>query len=183
MVRGAMDLILNSEHGNAALSVAQHPDLDPGQLLVEAFYVVDCTAPKRLHLSRFFPPTLLRVLYDQSGTNLSALPFESLADLPRQFDREHAMELIRSQRKLITQLLNLAERDAKARLPKVVADSAQRMVGAMTEELKRMAALKRVNPNVRKEELDRVKEIALEMNGCIQAANLRLDAVRVIVTA
>lgn len=183
MVRGAMDLILNSEHGNAALSVAQHPDLDPGQLLVEAFYVVDCTAPKRLHISRFFPPTLLRVLYDQSGTNLSALPFESFADLPRQFDREHALELIRSQRKLITQLLNLAERDAKARLPKVVAESAQRMVGAMTEELKRMAALKRVNPNVRKEELDRVKEIALEMNGCIQAANLRLDAVRVIVTA
>ena len=182
MVRGAMDLILNSEHGNAALSVARHPDLDSGQLLVEAFYLVDCTAPKRLHIGRFFPPTLLRFLYDQTGANLSALPFDSFVEQPRQFDREHALELIRGQRKLISQILALAERDAKAKLPKVIAESAQRMLDAQTLELKRMVALKRVNPNVRKEELDQVKENALEMNGCIQAANLRLDAVRVIVT-
>jgi ATP-dependent helicase HepA len=183
MVRGAMDLILNSEHGNAALSVASHPELEPGQLLVEAFYLVDCSAPKRLHIGRFFPPTLLRFLYDSSGKNLGALPFDSLVDQPRQFDREHALELIRSQRKLITQILALAESEAKARLPKVIADSAQRMLDSQTAELKRLVALRRVNPNVRKEELDQLKEDALEMNGCIQAANLRLDAVRVIVTA
>jgi ATP-dependent helicase HepA len=182
MVRGAMDLILNSEHGNAALSVVHHPDLDPGQLLIEAFYLVDCTAPKRLHIGRFFPPTLLRFLFDQAGADLSVLPFDSFVEQSRQFDREHALDLIRGQRKLITQVLALAERNARAALPAVIAESGKRMLEAMTSELRRLAALRRVNPNVRKEELDQIKANALEMNSCIQAAHLRLDAVRVMVT-
>jgi ATP-dependent helicase HepA len=183
MVRGAIDLLLNGEHGNAALSVVRHPDLDPGQLLVEAFYLVECTAPKRLHIERFFPPTQVRFLFDAEGNDLSALPFDSFAEQPRQFDREHALELLRGQRKLIETLLAVAEKQAKARLPAIVADSGKRMLDAMTGELKRLAALRRVNPNVRQEELDQVKANALEMNACIQSANLRLDAVRVLVTA
>jgi ATP-dependent helicase HepA len=182
MVRGAIDLLLNSEHGNAALSVVRHPELEPGRFLIEAFYLVECSAPKRLHIGRFFPPTLLRFLFDQAGTNLGALPFESFAEQPRQFDREHALELIRGQRKLITQLLQRAERQAQAKLPSVINESGKRMLDAMTAELKRLAALRRVNPNVRKEELDQIKENALEMNACIQAAHVRLDAVRVMVT-
>ena len=57
------------------------------------------------------------------------------------------------------------------------------MLTAMTLELKRLAALRKVNPNVRKEELDQLKANALEMHESIQSARLRLDAVRVIVTA
>ena len=57
------------------------------------------------------------------------------------------------------------------------------MIEAMTLELKRLAALKRVNPNVRPEELDRIKTQTLTMHACIQAANLRLDAVRVLVAS
>lgn len=182
MVRGAMDMILHSEHGNAALSLVRHPDLDPGQLLLEAFYVVECSAPKKLHIERFFPPTPLRFLLDQSGADLSGLAAEGFVEPPRPFDREHAVELIRSQRKLITALLAKAERSARARMPAVVAESGKRMLDAMTAELKRLAALKRVNPNVRKEELDQVKAQALDMNASIQAAGLRLDAVRVLVT-
>jgi ATP-dependent helicase HepA len=57
------------------------------------------------------------------------------------------------------------------------------MLDAMTRELKRLAALRKVNPNVRQEELDHLKAQALEMHECIQSARQRLDAVRVIVTA
>ena len=182
MVRGAIDLLLNSEHGNAALSVARHPELEPGQFLVEAFFLVECSAPKRLHVGRFLPPTSLRYLFDQAGADLGALSFESLVEQPRQFDREHALELVRGQRKLIERLLKLAARKAQAKLPLIIADSAKRMLDAMTTELKRLAALRRVNPNVRKEELDQIKEDAVAMNAAIQAARLRLDAVRILVT-
>lgn len=57
------------------------------------------------------------------------------------------------------------------------------MLDTLTGELKRLAALRRVNPNVRQEELDQLKENALEMHNSIQAAQLRLDAVRLLVTA
>jgi ATP-dependent helicase HepA len=40
-----------------------------------------------------------------------------------------------------------------------------------------------VNPNVRLEELEQLKQNVLEMNSCIQSAQLRLDAVRLVVTA
>ncbi|CAL1239852.1 RNA polymerase-associated protein RapA [Candidatus Methylocalor cossyra] len=183
MVRGAMDMILNSAHGNATLGIVRHPELGPGQLLLETFYRVECAAPKRLHIGRFFPPTLLRFLFDQRGTDLSALPFESFAELPRSWERGDALELIRGQRATIDRLLALAERKAQAQLPALIAAGSKRMLDTLTGELKRLAALRRVNPNVRQEELDQLKENALEMHNSIQAAQLRLDAVRLLVTA
>lgn len=183
MVRGAMDIILNSEHGNAALSILRHPDLDPGQLLIESFHVVDCTAPKRLHIARFFPPVLIRSLMDHEGNDLSHLPCASFESIHRQFDREHAMELLRGQRKIIEAVLRRSEKAAKAKVPAIIENSGSLMLSAMTLELKRLAALRKVNPNVRKEELDQLKANALEMHESIQSARLRLDAVRVIVTA
>ncbi|CAI8934462.1 RNA polymerase-associated protein RapA [Methylocaldum szegediense] len=181
MVRGAMDLILNSEHGNAAMSLVRHPELETGQLLLETVYVLECAAPKRLQIGRFFPPTVLRFLFDQDGNDLSALPFESLVEQPRQFDREQALELVRSRQKLINRLIQNAEKKARARMPSVISDSTKRMLDTMTTELKRLAALRRVNPNVRQEELDQLKEQAIEMSNCIQGAHLRLDSVRLLV--
>ena len=183
MVRGAMDIILNSEYGNAALSILRHPDLDPGQLLIESFHVVDCTAPKRLHTARFFPPVLIRSLMDHEGNDLSHLPCDSFESIHRQFDREHAMELLRGQRKIIEAVLKRSEKAAKSKVPAIIESSGSLMLTAMTLELKRLAALRKVNPNVRKEELDQLKANALEMHESIQSARLRLDAVRVIVTA
>jgi ATP-dependent helicase HepA len=182
MVRGAMDLILNSEHGNAALSLVRHPELPAGQLLLEVIYLLECTAPKRLHIGRFFPPTVLRFLFDQDGNDLSALPLESLAEQAQQFDREHAQALVRSKQKLINRLIERAEKKARAQMPGIIGNSAKRMLDAMTTELKRLAALRRVNPNVRQEELDQLKEHAIEMNNCIQGAHLRLDSIRLVIT-
>ena len=183
MVTGAIDLIVNSEHGNASICVLRHPDLEPGQLLLESFHVIDCIADKRLHIGRFFPPVILRSLFDLEGDDVSAIPSESFEFIHRQFDKEHAIELIRSQRKSIEKAIKLAEKKAKSTLPKTINDSGTRMLTAMTSELKRLAALRKVNPNVRKEELDKLKENALEMNAAIQSATLRLDAIRLIISA
>jgi ATP-dependent helicase HepA len=183
MVRGAMDIILNGEHGNAALSILSHPDLDPGTLLVECFHIMDCAAPKRLQLGRFFPPVMMRTLIDGEGNDLSHLPPESFDHHPRQFDREHARELLRSQRKPIERAIRLAEKSTRASLPGLIEASGKKMLDSMTLELKRLAALRKVNPNVRKEELDQLKANALEMHSSIQTARHRLDAIRVIVTS
>lgn len=183
MVRGAMDIILNGEHGNAALSILSHPDLDPGTLLVECFHIMDCAAPKRLQIGRFFPPVMMRTLIDGEGNDLSHLPPETFDHHPRQFAREHARELLRSQRKPIERAIRLAEKSTRASLPGLIEASGKKMLDSMTLELKRLAALRKVNPNVRKEELDQLKANALEMHSSIQTARHRLDAIRVIVTS
>ena len=183
LVRGAIDLILNAEHGNAALSVVRHPELDSGQLLIESFHVVDCTAPRRLHLARFFPPRLIRSLHDHTGADLSHLPDSGFAVIQRQFDREHAVELLRAQRKRIERALQQAETRVRKEIPGLVKASVDHLLNTMTAELKRLAALRKVNPNVRQAELDQLKANTLAMHDSITSARYRLDAVRVIVTA
>ncbi len=182
MVRGAMDLLLNSEHGNAAFSVVSHPELTAGQLLVEVFHRVECAAPRYLQIGRYCPPGLIRSLYDIGGEDLSALSSSRWVEQPRVFDREHAVALIRDQRKGVSHCIRLAESKARRALPVIIAESSKRMLDAQTAELKRLVALKRVNPNIRAGELDQIKNHALEMNHCIQSTQIRLDAVRVIVT-
>jgi len=151
-------------------------------LLIECFHVVDCTAPKSLHIARFFPPTLIRTLFDHEGNELSRLPGDSFEPVHRQFDREHALELLRAQRRPIERAIQLADSRARKQAPVIVEASSKRMLDAMTLELKRLAALRKVNPNVRQEELDQMKDSALKMHECIQAGRHRLDSVRVIVT-
>ena len=182
MVQGAMDIILNGEHGNAALSILSHPDLDPGTLLIECFHIMDCAAPKRLQIGRFFAPVMMRTLIDGDGNDLSHLAPKSFEHHPRQFDQEHARELLRTQRKPIERAIRLAEKSTRACLPGLIEAAGKKMLSIMTLELKRLAALRKVNPNVRKEELDQLKANALDMHSSIQTARHRLDAIRVIVT-
>ena len=182
LVRGAMDIILNTEHGNAALAIMQHPDIDPGQLLVECYHVIECSAPKKLHVGRYFPPTLIRTLLDSEGNDLSHLAPDDFAGAHRQFDREHAVELLRAQRKIIEKCIQSTEKNVRNRLPAITSAGVKRMLDSMTVELKRLAALRKVNPNIRQEEIDQMKACALELHSSIQASRHRLDSIRVIVT-
>lgn len=182
LVRGAMDLILNSEHGNAAFSMARHEKLPAGQLLLEAIYQVECPAPRRLNAARYLPQTLLRLLIDQDHQDLSHLPAESLIDIPRPTDRAEVANLMRGQRKLIERMLGFAGKTADKRLPDLIATASKAMLDSATTELKRLSALRKVNPNVRQDELDLLKQNAVELHGHLQTARLRLDALRVVVT-
>ena len=177
-------LFLSFEHPmvQGALSILSHPDLDPGTLLIECFHIMDCAAPKRLQIGRFFAPVMMRTLIDGDGNDLSHLAPKSFEHHPRQFDQEHARELLRTQRKPIERAIRLAEKSTRACLPGLIEAAGKKMLSTMTLELKRLAALRKVNPNVRKEELDQLKANALDMHSSIQTARHRLDAIRVIVT-
>ena len=65
MVRGALDLMLGSEAGNATFGVWDAAG--EKVILLEAWIVVECVAPARLHVERFLPQTPLRILVDHKG--------------------------------------------------------------------------------------------------------------------
>jgi ATP-dependent helicase HepA len=56
------------------------------------------------------------------------------------------------------------------------------MMERYTEEIQRMVALRRHNPNVREEEIEALQAQGLALHRHLQAAALRLDALRLIVT-
>jgi ATP-dependent helicase HepA len=125
---------------------------------------------------------VIRLLLDANLEDWSALPSESLVDIPRPVDKEELATLLRAQRKLIERMLAQAEKSAAARLPGLAAAGAKAMLDFATAELKRLSALRKVNPYVRQAELDQIKQNALDLHGHIQASRLRLDAVRILLT-
>jgi ATP-dependent helicase HepA len=98
-------------------------------------------------------------------------------------DKEEVATLLRGQRKIIERVLKTAEKTAQKRLPDIIATATKQMLDYATGELKRLSALKKVNPYVRQEELDQVKANTMELHGHLQAARLRLDAIRVMLVA
>lgn len=183
MVRGIMDLLLNSEHGNSSFGLVKHPDLDAGQLLLEAFLLVEAPAPRHLQVGRFLPPTLIHVLVDAEGHELNATIADTLVEHSTPIATDELQQLMRAQRRLIEALVKRAEQIGRSRLPALLADAQTRMLSSLTAELKRLAALRRINPSVRQEELDHLKEEGLELNSTIQTAQLRLEALRVLITS
>ncbi|MDE9567448.1 hypothetical protein KKI93_26535, partial [Xenorhabdus bovienii] len=69
--------------------------LPVGTLLVELIYVVEAQAPKHLQLTRFLPPTPVRLLLDLKGTNLAPqVEFESFNRQLNAINRHNASKLV-----------------------------------------------------------------------------------------
>ncbi|MEW8028529.1 MAG: RNA polymerase-associated protein RapA, partial [Candidatus Thiodiazotropha sp.] len=67
LVSGAMEHVIGQQTGNSTALACKHAKLKAGQLLLESLFVVECLAPRKLHVARFLPPTLIRILLDANG--------------------------------------------------------------------------------------------------------------------
>jgi ATP-dependent helicase HepA len=183
-VSAAMDLVLSSETGNATITVVRNNDLKPGQFLLECLFIVECSAPAQLQIGRFLPSTPIRILIDQNLKDLTpAIEHRSLVANRTSFDQQKIVEFINSQREHITKMLNLAEQSAKTEMQTLVDDAAKTMLESLSAEIKRLVRLKKVNPSIKPEEIEYLKDMTLLAHEHIQAAQLRLDAVRFLITS
>lgn len=183
-VSAAIDLVLSSETGNATITVVRNDDLKPGQFLLECLFIVECSAPAQLQIGRFLPATPIRILIDQNLKDLTpAIEHHSLVVNRTSFDQQKIVEFINSQREHITKMLNLAEQSAKTEMQTLVDDAAKTMLESLSSEIKRLVRLKKVNPSIKPEEIEYLKDMTLLAHEHIQAAQLRLDAVRFLITS
>jgi ATP-dependent helicase HepA len=183
-VSAAMDLVLSSETGNAAISIVRHNELKAGQFLLECLFIVECSAPAQLQIGRFLPATPIRILIDQYLKDLTpAIEHRSLIANRTSFDQQKIVEFINSQREHISKMLNLAEQSAKTDMQILVNEATKTMLDSQTAEIKRLVRLKKVNPSIKEEEIEYLKDVTLLAHENIQAAQLRLDAVRFIITS
>jgi ATP-dependent helicase HepA len=184
LVTASMDMVMSSETGNAAISVIKHSDLKAGQFLLECLFIVECSAPAELQIGRFLPHTPIRVLIDQNQKDLSeAINHRSLTETGTKFSKHKIVAFLNSQRPHITNMLNMAEQKAKADMQQLVNDATQVMLESLSNEIKRMVRLKKVNPTIKTEEIEQLKDMTMLAHENIQAAQLRLDAVRFVITS
>ena len=184
LVTSAMDLVLSSETGNAAISVVHHEDLKAGQFLIECLFIVECSAPAELQIGRFLPPTPLRVLINQTQKDLTdTYEHEDLLDTGKNFDKQQIIAFLNNQRLPITKLIEAAETLAKADMQTLIDSATNTMLAALSAEIKRLARLQKVNPTIKTEEIEHLKDMTMLAHENIQAAQLRLDAVRFLITS
>ena len=179
-----MDLVLSSETGNAAISVVKNEQLKAGQFLIECLFIVECSAPAELQIGRFLPHTPVRVLINQTQKDLTdEFEHEDLLDIGKNFDKQQIIGFLNSQRQPISKLIEVAEVRAKADMQVLVDKATQNMLAALSAEIKRLARLQKVNPTIKTEEIEHLKDMTMLAHENIQAAQLRLDAVRFLITS
>jgi ATP-dependent helicase HepA len=183
MVLGAMDLVISSETGNASVNVVRHPNLKAGQFLLECLFVVECSAPPELQIGRFLPPTPVRVLVDQNKQDLTdTIDYDDLIDAGIPFDKGKIVAFINNQRHHLNQMLGIAEQRAKTDKQTLVQDATREMLASLAEEIKRMMRLQKVNPSIKPEEIEHLKEMTMLTHDNMESAELKLDAVRFLIT-
>ena len=182
LIRNGLDLILSGDTGSSALSLLKNKALPVGTLLVELIYVVEAQAPKHLQLTRFLPPTPIRLLMDTKGTNLAdKVEFESFNRQLNAVNRHTASKLVNAVQQDVHAILLQGEEsvvsEARALIDAARAEANEKL-GA---ELSRLNALKAVNPNIREDEIEALESNREQVLESLDQANWRLDALRLIV--
>ncbi|WDE04891.1 RNA polymerase-associated protein RapA [Thalassomonas viridans] len=182
MVRGVLDLVLADETGNASIGLLQNPALPVGTFFLECLFTVEATAPAQLQLGRYLPTTPIRVLVDKNGNDLADKVSEEVLDKQLSpVKKQMALQLIKALKSQFSPLVEKAESHAHTRVAGIQEKAMEVMHKTLDEELERLTALAAINPSVRQEELDFIKLQLAELTTYINKAQLKFEAVRMIV--
>ncbi|MBV2093527.1 MAG: RNA polymerase-associated protein RapA [Candidatus Thiodiazotropha sp.] len=183
LVCGAMEQVIGQQTGNSAAIAIKHPDLKPGQLLLESLFVVECLAPRKLNVARFLPPTPIRILLDANGKRWDRLiSCDDLLANAQGLETQAILPVISSYKEQIREVNRQAEAAAQSSVEPIMDSALNTMMAHYTEEIQRMMALKKHNPGIREEEIQLMQEQGLELHRHLQAARVRLDAVRLVIS-
>lgn len=182
IIRNGLDLVLSGDTGSCAISLLKNRALPIGTLLVELIYVVEAQAPKYLQLTRFLPPTPIRMLLDRNGNNLAAnIEFENFNRQLSAVNRHTGSKLITAVQPDVHAILKHSEPQAEAEAHTLIAAAQQEAEQKLSEELARLQALQKVNPNIREDEIEAIANNREQVLNCLNEAGWRLDALRLIV--
>ncbi|MEZ8105619.1 RNA polymerase-associated protein RapA [Vibrio cortegadensis] len=184
MIQGGIDLLMSEGVGTSAVSLLKNKALPVGTILLELIYLVDAQAPKRSGISRFLPPTPIRLMMDARGNDLSAqVEFESFNRQLSPVNRHLGSKLVASVQNDVYKLISLGEAQVVERVEAIREQAQQDMQSNLNGELERLQALKAVNPNIRDEELKAIETQIQELTGYIGKAQVQLDSLRMIVVS
>jgi ATP-dependent helicase HepA len=177
MARGAIDLLLGSEAGNAAYGVWENAGKEA--ILLEIVGVVESVAPAALHADRFLPATPIRIAVDHALNDLTGDEVLASATLAKGnlfglLDRG----VVR--RKFIPTMLENAKGLASEKMARIVGAANFTVNMQLDSEIERLESLRETNEHVRPEEIAALQRQKEALTQAIAEAHFRLDAVRLI---
>jgi ATP-dependent helicase HepA len=177
MARAALDLLLGSEAGNASFGVWESPS--EKRMLLEAWVVVECVAPARLHAERFLPQTPMRVAVDHGGGDQTADAALAAAKL-RRGDPAALLRNEAVKRKVLPLMLDRVRAIGTDRARGVIDQALRSLHAEMAAEIARLRDLAEINDHVTPEEIALLEDREEELAAAISKARVRIDAVRLV---
>ncbi|MBQ0798635.1 MAG: RNA polymerase-associated protein RapA [Porticoccaceae bacterium] len=182
LVAGAMDQIANTDFGSATVCSIKLPPLKPGTLILEAMFVPVLAAPAELRLQRYLPEALVRLVTDSNGNELTGIVTKLHLDkLGKRVPSTTAREIVKYAREPILELTARVENLSKPLLGGIIEQARANMLAEQNGELERLEALAQVNPNIRRDEIDYLKQVIEVSEDYLDRAKLRCDALRLAI--
>ncbi|MDH2924132.1 ATP-dependent helicase HepA [Nicoletella semolina] len=183
MIRHGIDLVAAGDIGKSAISILVNKNLPAGTLLLEAIYLVEAQAPKGLQLSRFLPPTPIRLLLDSKGNDIAQqVSFNALEKQLKPVNKQMANRIAKMARAEIEKLIAISEQKVIVPAQSLISQAKQAADQQLSGELHRLTSLRAVNKNIRLDEIAALESLKMESLKHLEQANWRLDSLRVIVT-
>lgn len=184
MVVGAMDMVSSGEFGNATFCSITLDENAPvkipaGTLVLEAIFSISCPAPKHLQIHRYLPENMVRLVISSNGFNLTDIfSHDDLNKLSERVRKHTANEIIKYARPQISKLVEQTQALAVPQQEELIKQALATMLEEEQDDIERLVALAAVNPNIREEEIKQLEHNAALLKEYLEAAQLRLDAIR-----
>ncbi len=183
MIRNGIDLITSGDIGKSAISLLVNKNLPAGTLLLEAIYIVEAQAPKDLQLTRFLPPTPVRILLDNKGNDMaSQVSFAGLEKQLKPVNKQMANKIAKMARGDIEKLIAFSDEKVVLQAQALIEQAKQNADHTLGAELHRLTSLQAVNKNIRADEVQALEQLREASLKHLDQANWRLDSLRVIVS-
>lgn len=179
---GAMEMIISGELGNATLTAIKSATARPSSMFVECVYLLETISGSDIPYQQYLPSTTIRVVVDQDGKDYShILTHSDINATTMTVDKETAKKVVQAQTTELRAMLDTSESLASAQSTGILNAAHKQATQQLQTEIGRLKALRQVNPNVRADEIQYFEEVLSTLNKVLDKANVRLEAVRVIV--
>jgi ATP-dependent helicase HepA len=184
MVTGAMDMVSGTENGNATLTSFKYPDFTPGSIFIECYYIIESPLHREPVLRKLVAPQLIRLLIDETGTSHEReLSHDVIESTRNSVSKQVAMKIISMKQSSLKKMIEQCNQSAIQLTPQIVDDARKAIDARLKPEITRLQDLKKINPAIRREEIDFFVLHLDRAHRLLDSALPRLDAVRVLVAA
>ncbi len=183
LTQQAMELVSSNLTGNSSFIVVKKTGVQAGTILLETIHVVECVAPTYFDAPKYLPPSVVRSMVTVGGFDLAdRFPFQNWS-ATLDIDHETKAKILTQQEREIRQLIGHANNAAEGKFKPIKLQALDKMTSHLDDEIGRLKALAKVNPSIRKEEIDFMIDRRDHLAGAINKSQIRLDAVRLILVA
>ncbi|WP_439106358.1 RNA polymerase-associated protein RapA [Congregibacter sp.] len=182
-IESAMSTVLGSALGQASVGAMTLKGVPGGSRLYELLFTVSLSAPRSLGLHRYLPLAPKRLLLDANGRDLSQLlTHERLNARVEKLPRGTVSKVVKQLREEIETRIDDAEQRFASELESRQAEASAQYSEQLEDEIARLSSLRKVNPAIREEEIENLRDRLAAGLASLGTARATLQGVRLVIT-